>query len=510
MNQISDHNASSRLKFSLSSFFIVLTLFASGQSYNYWTRSFNEESSLLSGAVVGGGAGPSAIYYNPASISEVTASKFSLNASLFSFKYGNNRNALGNDINLESFNANVEPRFIAYMLKPKKHQNWSFEVSFLNNENDDGEISASVDVRNNILTSTPGDDRYTAFYQYKSKFRDDWIGIGASSKVSKRLIAGISMFGCIKSLNYTNSLDIQAYPLIDTIPEYDKTNTFYAAGYQDNSYLKFNDYRLLWKVGVIYKWVHVSLGFSVTTPSIGVYSDGKRVQRKQQQYNITDPATGEALNDYLITDYEEKGNMKVSIATPLSVAAGLTYYFPDEKRILYLTMEYFSGIDPYKMVEADESPMLTSETTGLPLTDWLTFVSGAKPICNFAVGYSWTLNDKLLLKAGFRTDFNYQKNLDYQELSENSRVLKNNLDLYYLTCGLSWQIFGQDIITGFQYSVGRSGNIKQIVNLSDPVEYNVTEQKPLQGTRLNNMTSVYNSIILYLGFSLNFGEKKQK
>jgi hypothetical protein len=50
---------------------IFLPLILSGQSHNYWTRSFNEESSLLSGAVVGGGSGPSAIYYNPASIPDL-------------------------------------------------------------------------------------------------------------------------------------------------------------------------------------------------------------------------------------------------------------------------------------------------------------------------------------------------------------------------------------------------------------------------------------------------------
>lgn len=57
-------------------FYFVLTfpLLSSGQSHNHWTRNFNEESSLLSGAVVGGGAGPSAIYYNPASIAEITES----------------------------------------------------------------------------------------------------------------------------------------------------------------------------------------------------------------------------------------------------------------------------------------------------------------------------------------------------------------------------------------------------------------------------------------------------
>jgi len=87
--------------------------FVSSQSTNYWTRSFNEESSLLAGAVVGGGAGPTAIYYNPASISEVEASKLSLNASLFSFDIITLKNALGNNIDIGSTKFNIEPRLIS-------------------------------------------------------------------------------------------------------------------------------------------------------------------------------------------------------------------------------------------------------------------------------------------------------------------------------------------------------------------------------------------------------------
>jgi hypothetical protein len=195
--------------------------------------------------------------------------------------------------------------------------------------------------------------------------------------------------------------------------------------------------------------------------------------------------------------------------TPFSVAAGLTYAFRDGKRILYLSMEYFSGVDPYRLAEAEESQMLATGNGGQQVSDWLTYASGARPIFNVALGYSWTLSKKLLLKAGCRTDFNYQKNLDFGQFGDYSRIQKPNLDLYYLTCGLSWTFFGQDIITGLQYCFGRSSGQKQIVNLSDPVEYNFTEQKALQGTRLNTMTSMYNSVIIYLGFSLNFGEKKK-
>src|SRR5258706_15603931 len=85
------------------------------QSTNYWSRSFNEESSLLSGAVVGGGAGPSAIYYNPASISEVVASKLTLNASLSSVEFIGIKNALGDELNLSSTRIALEPRFLSFM-----------------------------------------------------------------------------------------------------------------------------------------------------------------------------------------------------------------------------------------------------------------------------------------------------------------------------------------------------------------------------------------------------------
>lgn len=489
--------------------FIFLPFLLQGQSHNYWTRNFNEESSLLSGAVVGGGSGPSAIYYNPASISEVQASKLSLNASLFSFTFLNVKNALGSNLDLETVRANVEPRFISYMFKSRKYKNWSFEIAFLNNENENPEVIASVDYQKDVLTGIPGDDRYFAFYQYNSQFRDDWIGLGTSAKLSERFIVGLSMFAAIKSLDYMNLLDIEAYPLNDSIPLTRGNNSFSASGYVDKTYLKFNDYRLLWKAGFLCHWDRLSVGLTITTPSVGVYSDGKRVERKQQQSNITNPETGNPMSDYLIIDYEEKDKVDVSFRTPFSVAAGLTYLLPRRKMIFYLSMEYFSGIDPYRIVEADESPLMSGGDDQV-FSEWLTFASGAKPIFNVAAGYSWTLSEKLLLKTGFRTDFNYQKNFDYGELDDYSKIQKINLDRYYITCGLSWKFFGQDVITGLQYSIGRTADQQQIVNLSDPVEYNTVEHKALQGTRTNTMTTLYNSIILYLGFSLNFGEKKDK
>ena len=57
-----------------------------GQSTHYWTQNFNTESSLLAGAVVGGNAGASAVYYNPALINQKESNKLALSANLVSLK----------------------------------------------------------------------------------------------------------------------------------------------------------------------------------------------------------------------------------------------------------------------------------------------------------------------------------------------------------------------------------------------------------------------------------------
>ena len=270
-------------------FYLSQPVFA--QSNNYWLRSFNEESSLLSGAVVGGGAGPSAIYYNPASISEITQSKLTLNASLFSFDFINVKNALGDGLGLKSSRGVIEPRFLSYMVKLKKIPAWSFEIAFLNNENTKLDLINAVDEEIDILTETPGPERYYAIYQYGNNFRDDWIGIGGSVQVHKKIFVGLGLFGTIKSCNNSNLLNIDAISLSDSVVPGSMLTPRYIATYQDNFYLKFNDYRILFKAGIMYKTNSLSLGLSVTSPSFHIYSDGKRVTRSERSINITNSVT---------------------------------------------------------------------------------------------------------------------------------------------------------------------------------------------------------------------------
>ena len=196
--------------------------------------------------------------------------------------------------------------------------------------------------------------------------------------------------------------------------------------------------------------------------------------------------------------------------TPWSIAAGLTHHSPDGKRTLYTTVEYFAGIDPYRVVEADENPNLATASVAsfIVMNEWLTFISGADPVFNAGLGYSWIITENLWLLTGFRTDFNYIKNLDYQGFDAGKAMKTIGVNNYHLSGGLSWNILGQDLMTGIQYTFGYDTDLKQVVNLSHPVEYNWEERKALQGTRKSNMQAFVNSLSLYIGATFNFGGEK--
>jgi len=315
----------------------------------------------------------------------------------------------------------------------------------------------------------------------------------------------------VKTLDYSNSLNIEAYSLNDSV--FNDDYKFYTASYDSFEYLKFNDYRLTWKAGLLYQGESFSFGLSVTTPSLGgIYSDGKRVTREEKQGNITMPGTGEPVPDYLIVDYKERKDVRVAYRTPLSVSAGFTYYSPNRMRKFYSSAEYFFGVEPFRMVEAEESQDIGQgyDSNELLFSEWLTFVSGARPVFNVAQGYSWTIKKGLLLMTGFRTDFNYRKNLDFGEYEDYNKMKSINVNMYHISCGLSWNVLGQDIITGFEYTVGRNKDQQQIANLSDPVEYIPADKLALQGELTNDMIPLFNALSIYLGASFNFGGEKDK
>jgi len=501
------------MKIWFSALFILLVQSALfGQGAHYWSQNFNEESSLLSGAVVGGGAGNASVYYNPASIGESEGSSLAINASLFSLNAFSAKNALGEDINLSSTKITIQPRFISYNYDSKKAPKLSIEFVIMNVQLYELHFDNSVDYHMDILKSLQGEERYIANFLYTNNYREDWIGGGASYALNEHLYLGGSMFVKIKSFRYSYQADIQAYPLSDTIESGGTQIPFYSASNNEYQYLRFNNYRLIWKFSMFYMKNQFSCGITISTPSLNVYSDGKRVSKKIEQSNITQPNGEGFLPNIMIIDFGQKKDVNVNYKDPLSIAAGAVVKSKNNSRALYTTIEYFFPIDPYKIVQVDANPMVTNAQTyaKLPSKEFLSYAYGNTWILNAAVGYQWLVRENLKLLGGVRTDFNYQKKFDYGEFRSYNSLRQMTLDQYHVTGGAVFTIKGQDIMFGLQYSLGVKRNEPMIINLSDPVEFNTAERASLQGTRSNTMRNVSNEIGIFFGATFNFMTGKNK
>jgi len=497
-------------------FFIILTPFflaeLKAQNTGYWTTQMNEESFMLAGAVVGGGAGVGAIYYNPALISDNNQSNLSLNVSLFSLDMYRIENALGDNINLESSRFVIEPRFFSYIKKSKKHKGISFQLITMGTENLIVSFTDSQDKQIDILKQLPGNERYFTNFKYRNQFTEYWIGGGASYKAESGFSFGIAMFGINKSLHYSYLTEINANPLSDTVYAGGNSIPFYTASTGSYEYVKFNDFRLLWKIGFAYSFDRVNIGLNLTTPSAHVFSGTTGVSRRDRQDNISNPDGSGFISDYFIADEQINDDLTLNSKDPFSLALGIEYSTPSGKQHFYATVEHFFEIESYKFLIATVNPNIAIPTTYQDLLpkDWLSYVSGAKPVTNIALGYKLQISDHQMLLTGFKTDFSYLKDFDFGDLHNYNRLTSFDINVYHLSGGIESDIRGHNFFAGIQYSFGDRENMKQLINLTDPVEFNESEGAALQGDRMNIMEYYYKGLGLFLGLTFNVGNNSTK
>ncbi len=450
---------------------------------------------MLSGAVVAGEGGSCSIYYNPANISDVSDnSNLSLSAAMFTWRIYTLKNVLGNGIDLKNSAFVVQPRFVTYVYNSPKSR-FSIAGTVFTRIRERTEISYAGRKYIDILKNHPGDEQYNSYFDYRNRYDDTWVGLAGAYNVSPGINVGVSAFVSAVSMEYLQDIENSAVAFNDS--------DIFSAIYNSRMVADFNDFRVIFKIGMTYRIAHLHFGLNITTPSFTVLSRSKKLLHSQSQANIT--YKGKSLPDRVVFLAKEGKNVISHTKLPLSVALGMVYDFPNSNSHLYLSMEYFSGIKPYLSLEAYPNPQTEPEKFK---HEWLSVASGSKRLTNVAVGFSWENTKNVGFRLGFRTDFNYLKNYDYGIYNGYNILHNSNADNYHFTAGAEYSILGQKIISGVEFTFSNAGKQKQIANFSDPVEYNPVDRIPLQGTIQHDATMHYLSINLYLSAVLNFGGNK--
>jgi hypothetical protein len=479
----------------------VLTLMAMfsapgrAQGIWYWNQSLNTEASLLSGAVVAGESGIAAIFYNPATIPEMTQSNLSLSANLFTVYQYNAKNALGSDFPANRTQLDVQPRILTLTLNPKKYPGLTIEIAYFCKTNDYMQVNQGTSLTADIVPSNPGNEQYTADYYFRSKFQDYYGGIGMGYKLSGSFAVGFSAMISYKDDQYYNLITTNAFTDSETEPQY-LSEAMYNLKY--NMY----DVRLITKLGVHWKKQSWAFGANLNLPSLKIFGDGTVVKQYEFSNIHKDAGSTETFSTY----YGGRQKKCVShFKDPLSIAAGANYYTPSGNAVLLITAEYFFGMPEYINIEAHHEPGEDGYdyAPGEP-EEWLSFKIRQKPVFNAGIAYKQRISGELMFSGGFRTDFNCMDPVQEGEYLSYNQKSFYTFDLYHFNYGLGYGFKRGSIILGMQFSHGRANDQRQIVNLTEPVEYISDAQLPLTGPIEQNVQIRYNDIMVYFGFVFNF------
>ena len=472
-------------------YILFFTLNLVAQKNNYWSTNFNTEASLLAGAVVGGNSDLTSIYYNPAGISEIKDMKFSLNTNLFNYSIVNYKNALGDDVGIKDSYFVVKPRFVSYLYRTKRDTNLSWQFALYNKSVNSVTLYNTVSYSGNILHDNILEN-YKGNFDLNTNAYDYRAGVGSSYILNNRISIGVSIIGIYKGLQYLKSIDVSIYPE-NTLPT--DTNYYFANwNYYEKIYMY--DVRMLAKFGIRYKINKFQFGLTTTLPSFKLWGNSNSKRRISQNNASNDTISNP---DYIIT--ESAANLFSQIKDPFSVSIGVMYTSESKKTKLYFSTEYFNGIDEYKMIDGTRSN-INKEING---SDFLSHAYSAKPIVNFGVGYQHVFSETIEGLLGFKTDFDATKEIEKITNEDNFENLnQNNIDLYHFTTGAKVNAKKGSVIFGIEYVIGYSKNLTQYANFKDVNIKDDTKIIALQGEFKNNMSILYNSFGLYLGFSFGF------
>ena len=235
-------------------------MFSYGQDSHYWNIQYGTKATLLGGAVIGSVTDLSATYYNPGAISLFGDPKVILSAKMYQIERIKILNGGGENKNLDYTSISPSPSFVAFNVKIDSTGRNKLAFSVLTRQ------LMNFDFESRQMTNN--DDPATSLYttgglSMKQDFKEIWTGVTFSHKMNERLGLGATAYVAYRDQTtefQTVIEELQSDHGINSLLAYRKLN--------------FTNYRTLLKVGLAVNLKPMTLGLTITTPSIDILGSG--------------------------------------------------------------------------------------------------------------------------------------------------------------------------------------------------------------------------------------------
>lgn len=458
---------------SLSVIFALLffCLFGFSQDTNYWTYQYGTRANLLGGAVIGSIASLSGVFYNPGGIALIEDPETLLASLVFQYPSFTLKNIGDTGSDLKWSTLRAAPSMVAGSFKfPWLKDNWLGYSVFSRYKIDMLLTGTAVETRD-LSSTIPGNETYYSNFNFIEKLDEPWIGISWAFRLNDSLGIGVSQYITLRShsLRYQSMTQTQSsgnkIAMTFDSREYDYTN-----------------YRLLWKLGLIWELEKLTLGVTLTTPSIKIYGRGLA--------GINISIIGQDINgdgqpnDVILADYQE--DLEANFPTPLSIGVGANFSLP--KYVLgtlniYASAEWYAGTDKFSVIKTENPP----ESPGIGFSPF-DVTHERNSVLNFGIGLAQIFSDKFTCYFSFRTDYSHIK----RDSSTNLAV--TGADIYHFAGGTTFTFMKSEWTIGIGYSFGQDIIEKRF----EPFDSNVKER--LIGL-IDKLPFEYKNFTFIFGFS---------
>ena len=418
---------------------------ASAQDDRYWRQTYGTEATLLNGAVIGRATDVGTVFYNPAGLADVKDPSILLSGHVYEYEkiaaVGTSP-ITGEKLAIVQGSIRPAPSFFGGTIPWKALGRHRLGYSVLTRQ--------KGDVRNSFRAAAQLEAGLAQleFVQFND-MDETWVGPSWAWKASDRLSIGASMFVAVRSQYLRSQITGQTLGTDNAVGQVSAIREF-----------DYDSWRVVPKLGATFDLHPLTLGATVTIPSLRLWGSGSAL------YNSTSNGIdfdGDGTPDPTFTanlQQEVQSNFKTGAA--VGVGAGLDV---GRNTTFFLSTEWYADVTPYDVLSTTS---FTSQLEGVERTNPL--VHSAKSVVNVAAGVRHRFSPSVAGYLSGATD------MSAADTSYFLSVSKSVWDLYHIGGGVQLRVSRVELVLGGTYTFGSEdvivGGPPQSPDLlADPVKF---------------------------------------
>jgi hypothetical protein len=471
----------------------IFPLVIVAQDNHYESTMLGPRNAALANAGIARFEDQTAVFMNPATLSDATGSSFNFNAITGGLSNVKFKNGLGEGLNLKSAGFSVLPNMASGVIKPKKNEkDWVLGYALFHRFSDRILLTDRRETETNVIndTESPGNEYYSGQYHLDKDLDEVNLVLGVGWSLSSKVNIGFSQTFGYHSESYRDYFNGIATPLpgsssaIDLISARQDVFLTYWKGFTQTM------------VGMTAKLGKWDLGLVAQTPTFSVMGRGQMMAdlgltNIRIGDNLTTPRRSIRGNGYY-------AKLKATYKTPWYFGLGLSRAFGAIR--WYGALKYYSAVKNYTVMSPGEATFLlppTQETAAL--TENLLRVWAAnKSVLNWSVAGDWKVSEKRSLLFSFASNNHYFENVPGEK---GFSIPKKVFDLYQISVGTKLNFTTSEWVVSVRYAFGKNDHVRQPYSFYQPTEAGLLNGTPGYGTL--SASSLY----LALNYTFKFGTK---